>query len=143
MTSSKTPAAGLNRRFVLGAAGLWLAASAAPAFGRSAAPVAETTAGKVRGVEDQGVKIFKAIPYGDDYLGGEPLHAAQAAQALGRVIRNCLDYGPQTPQGDGRPGVATPGLYPTLYGEHDGAAERGLPGPQRLDRRRWTTGSGR
>ena len=105
----------LSRRFVLGAGGLWVAAGAAPAFAQAAAPVAETTAGKVRGTQDQGVKIFKAIPYGDTTAGENRFMPPKPPKPWAGV-KACIDYGPATPQGDGRPEQATPGLYPSLYG---------------------------
>ena len=115
MTDHTTLGAGLSRRFVLGAGGLWVAASAGPAFGQNPAPIAEATAGKVRGVEDRGVRIFKAIPYGDTTAGENRFLAPKPPKPWAGV-RNCIDYGPATPQGDGRPEQATPGLYPSLYG---------------------------
>ncbi len=43
----------LHRRHVLTAGGVWIAAGTTRAFGQGAAPVTETTAGKVRGFETQ------------------------------------------------------------------------------------------
>jgi para-nitrobenzyl esterase len=115
MTPDTTPGAGLSRRFVLGAGGVWVAAAAAPAFGQSARPVAETTVGKVRGVEENGVRVFKAIPYGDTTAGPNRFMPPRPPKPWAGV-KDCIDYGPATPQGDGRPEVATPELYPSIYG---------------------------
>ena len=108
---------GLHRRHVLTAGGVWMAASTTRAFGQGAAPVAETTAGKVRGFESQGVKIFKAIPYGDTTTGANRFMPPKPPKHWAGV-KDCLAYGPATPQGNGveAPPPAVPPKYPSLYG---------------------------
>lgn len=85
----------LDRRAVLAGT---LAVAAAPrvnAAGR-AAPVATTTAGRVRGAEVDGVKIFKGVRYGAD-TASRRFQPAQAAQPWSGIV-DALAYGPASPQ---------------------------------------------
>jgi para-nitrobenzyl esterase len=89
-----------GRRSLIGAAVLCLAA---PAF---AVPpkkpdvqnaIAETSRGRVRGLNNDGIKIFKGIPYGAPTDGPNRFHAAKLA-APWKGIRDALAYGPMCPQ---------------------------------------------
>ncbi|MBL8555235.1 MAG: carboxylesterase/lipase family protein [Phenylobacterium sp.] len=112
----------MSRRLVLGTgAGALIAPTA---FAQAAGPVVETAAGKVRGYEAGGVKVFKAIPYGDTTAGANRFMPPKPPKSW-TGVRDCLVYGPATAQGSGAtPGRAV-GPYPSLY--------RGAPEAQSED----------
>lgn len=102
-----------SRRGLLAASGgLWLASGT----GASAqtGPAVETAHGRVRGVTDQGVHIFKAIPYGDTTTGVNRFMPPLPPKSW-TGVRDCFEYGPQTPQGNGAPAVSAPTPYTRLY----------------------------
>lgn len=80
-------------------------------------PVVETRFGRVRGASRNGVHVFKAVPYGDDTSGPNRFMPPRAPKPWAGV-RDCLEYGPQTPQGSG-PSEAqsprSPDGYTRLY----------------------------
>ena len=84
----------LNRRWVL-AGGLWLAAG--PALAKRAAPVVETSAGKVMGAESGGVLAFKGVPYGEP-TGGANRFQPPKPRAPWSGVREALQYGASAPQ---------------------------------------------
>ena len=60
---------------------------------------AETTYGKIRGVDSNGIKIFKGIPYGASTAGANRFMApAEPAKWTG--VRDALEYGHSAPQRD-------------------------------------------
>lgn len=59
-------------------------------------PVASTATGKVRGFADQGILVFKGIPYGADTAQTRFAPAVRPQPWSG--IRDCLAFGPQAPQ---------------------------------------------
>ena len=65
------------------------------------APVADTTSGKVRGVLQEGVNVFKGIPYGASTTGKNRFMPAKNPEPW-TGIRDALRYGASAPQGDGR-----------------------------------------
>src|SRR5579862_8393290 len=66
--------------------------------------VAETAFGKIRGVDVQGIKIFKGVPYGDT-TAGKNRFMPPANPVPWTAVRDALHYGSTAPQGYG--GVVT------------------------------------
>src|ERR1700680_304548 len=77
--------------------------------------IAETAFGKVRGVEVQGIKIFKGVPYGAT-TAGQNRFLPPANPAPWTGTRDALHYGPSAPQND--PGVARDLQRLTVSGEN-------------------------
>jgi para-nitrobenzyl esterase len=92
-----------SRREVLAtglSAGLGLAAGGLPPRARAAnVPVAQTTAGKVRGSLDEGVYVFKGVPYGASTAGTNRFMPPRPPLPW-KGERATLDYGASTPQTD-------------------------------------------
>ena len=82
-----------RRTFLVGAAIL----GATPAIGATAAPVATTRNGKVRGVSDNGVLIFRGVPYGASTAGPNRFRAPQPV-ASWRGIRDATRFASASPQ---------------------------------------------
>ncbi|HWW19836.1 MAG TPA: carboxylesterase family protein, partial [Steroidobacteraceae bacterium] len=62
-------------------------------------PVADTSAGKVRGISQEGVNVFKGIAYGASTAGANRFMPPQPP-APWTGVRNAFDYGLSTPQSD-------------------------------------------
>jgi para-nitrobenzyl esterase len=79
--------------------------------------VGETSFGRVRGIDNQGIKIFKGIPYGASTAGNNRfMPPADPVKWTG--VRDALEYGPSAPQRDPAAQPAGGGL---------GVAGRNLP----------------
>jgi para-nitrobenzyl esterase len=59
--------------------------------------VAETESGKIRGVEQRGIRIFLGIPYGANTSGANRFLPPRKPAAW-RGVRDCLEWGPCAPQ---------------------------------------------
>ncbi len=93
---------GLNRRQMLAAASVaaaGLALDAPGAMAASAAPVANTRYGKIRGRADGGVKIFKGVPYGASTAGANRFMPPQPP-APWNDVRDTTMFGNRAPQTD-------------------------------------------
>lgn len=97
--SNTTDNSGLDRRSVIGAAGAGLAViGAGPALAAQAGgPVGVTKAGRIRGAEQDGIKIFKGVPYGAD-TGGANRWLPPKPVAAWTGVKDCLAFGPAPPQ---------------------------------------------
>ncbi len=93
---------GFNRRQMLAAASVaaaGLALDAPGAMAASAAPVANTRYGKIRGRADGGVKIFKGVPYGASTAGANRFMPPQPP-APWNDVRDTTMFGNRAPQTD-------------------------------------------
>jgi para-nitrobenzyl esterase len=73
-----------------------LPAWAAPSVRETAAPVASTRSGRVRGFVDRGMRVFRGIPYGADT---RPLRFRPPARERSwQGIRDALEFGAAAPQ---------------------------------------------
>jgi para-nitrobenzyl esterase len=61
--------------------------------------IAETSSGKVRGIDNQGIKTFKGIPYGANTSGANRF-LPPAAPPKWSGVRDALEYGHSAPQRD-------------------------------------------
>ena len=68
--------------------------------------IADTTLGKVRGIDSGGVKVFKGIPYGASTAGANRFMPPSDPQKW-TGVRDALEYGHSAPQRD--PSVPPPG----------------------------------
>jgi para-nitrobenzyl esterase len=100
------------------------------ATGGSSSPVAETTSGKVRGIDLNGIKHFRGIPYGGDTSGKNRfMPPAKAAKWTG--VRDGSEWGHIAPQHL----VTNPGDYEkTIQWDH----QRGGVGEDCLNLNIWT-----
>jgi para-nitrobenzyl esterase len=85
-----------GRRALLGAA---LAAVGSGGAQATTDPVAETRSGRVRGVVDQGIQVFKGIPYASAAERFQPAKPVTSWSA----VRDAVAFGPRCPQLDGSP----------------------------------------
>jgi len=91
----------INRRLFIGQASLLAAASSGLLRSAWAADpdyvFADTSFGRVRGVDVQGIKTFKGIPYGAT-TAGKNRFMPPTAPAKWTGVRDALAYGPSAPQ---------------------------------------------
>lgn len=118
--------------------GATLAACATtPSGSVGGSPVVETSSGKVQGMHDRGVKIFKGIPYGASTAGVGRFRAPRPA-APWAGVRETVAYGPPSPQGRPSnvpaPPPSSPGTPPPLINN----APTGTPSEDCLVLNVWT-----
>ncbi len=87
----------MNRRSFLSLATVLAPAAVLVKGAESGSVIAETASGKVRGVEVDGIKTFKGIPYGAS-TAGRNRFMPPVSPARWTGVRDALQYGPSAPQ---------------------------------------------
>jgi para-nitrobenzyl esterase len=98
MSASDRAGAGWTRREVIaacGALGAWSVSGAGPREGKG--PVATTGAGKISGLHDGPVNVFKGVPYGASTAGANRFAPPQPVVPWSG-IRRAVALGPRCPQ---------------------------------------------
>src|SRR5712691_2382373 len=96
----------IDRRDFLKATALAAASARVLSAAESQFVTADTAFGKIRGVDNAGIKTFKGVPYGANTAGRNRfMPPADPAKWTG--VRDALEYGPTAPQTD--PGAAPRG----------------------------------
>ena len=90
----------------IGASGLWLPTRVAAQSSPSS--VVEIDTGQVRGYVNEGISVFKGMPYGASTAGANRFRPPQPAEAW-TGIRESVEYGPSAPQTLGSDGRLAPG----------------------------------
>ncbi len=76
---------------------------------------AETAFGKIRGIENRGIKIFRGVPYGAS-TAGKNRFMAPTDPPKWTGVRDALEYGHSTPQRDPDPPRTHPAQQPSTPG---------------------------
>jgi len=101
---------------LLGAASFGVVACGKGKDAAGEAPIAQTTAGQVKGAVTDGINSFKGVPYADTTAGRRFMPPQPAKPWEG--VRDALDFAHQSPQmGDDRPKVYASWLNPRPAGE--------------------------
>jgi para-nitrobenzyl esterase len=93
-----------SRRQLIGSAGIAAPAIAFPAILRGAepdAPIATSAQGKLRGVVENGVLVFKGVPYGGSVSGPKHRFRAPPPPESWTGVRDATKQGPVSPQPPG------------------------------------------
>jgi para-nitrobenzyl esterase len=99
----------INRRKLLTASsGASLLLAAGAAHGQGAGPVVETREGKLRGVSNGGVSVFKGVRYAEPPTGAHRFRRAEPLKPW-TGVRDALAWGKSAPQGDPRGPAPRPG----------------------------------
>lgn len=116
-----------DRRSLLRYTGVIAGSAALPSYSIASpaeAPVATTSAGKIRGVIEDGVNVFKGIPYGGDTA--KTRFQAPAPPSPWKGVRECQGFAAMAPQLTARAGI--------------GAAARSAQSEDCLHLNVWTAG---
>ncbi len=119
-----------------GAAAAGLTRRAGRGAGAEGAPVAWTTAGKIGGAMEDGINVFKGVPYGEDTA--KTRFQAPVAPVPWKGVRQCVAFTTMAPQllsarGAGRPARS-------LSGVPGAPADRGVQSEDCLHLNVWTAG---
>jgi para-nitrobenzyl esterase len=131
-----------DRRVLLRYSGMVAASAALPAGAfawADSAPVAATTAGTIGGVVEDGVNVFRGVPYGADTAATRFMAPAPAAAWTG--VKQCVSFATMAPQLT-TPRVAGVGAAPAISASGVPGAPRdvGVQSEDCLNLNVWTRG---